>query len=108
MNTDSTDALSRICAETRIETARRQRATSLASLRARIAARVRLPTRLRPGAPPGRSGARLRADRGDQESLAVRRPDPSRFRSAVARRGVSGWRRDVPVGADRYAVFSRR
>jgi indole-3-glycerol phosphate synthase len=43
MNTDSTDALSRICAETRIETARRQREASLASLQAQIAARVDSP-----------------------------------------------------------------
>src|SRR5580658_3833547 len=35
---DQADALARICADTRAETARRQHATSLATLRARIAA----------------------------------------------------------------------
>jgi indole-3-glycerol phosphate synthase len=40
---DEADALARICSDTRLETARRQRETSLASLRARIAASADTP-----------------------------------------------------------------
>jgi len=40
---DKADALARICADTRVETARRQRATSLAALQARIAASTDTP-----------------------------------------------------------------
>lgn len=40
---DKSDALARICADTSVETARRQRETSLATLQARIAARTDAP-----------------------------------------------------------------
>ena len=84
--------------------------------------RRKAPTGLRGDARPrrrtSRSAARLRrradadggrrparADRRDQEGVALRRPDPRRLRSRRAGPGLSGRRRHLPVGADRRAVF---
>ena len=62
--------------------------------------------RLRAGDPRKARAGRIRADCRGEKGLAIEGPDPRRFRSAGAGARLSGRRRGVPFGADRYAVVS--
>ncbi len=75
-NIPSSDVLARICADTRAAVAQAKTKTSLEALRSEIAARQDPPRGFGSALKQAVAQGRFGLDRGDQEGVAIGRPDP--------------------------------